>query len=220
MDGSWETLDLPFPNSSATHTLFYKMISALEVEVYNVPLADNSANLKNKMKEIFSLFGHVDEVTLDAEKDTVVVKFETQKGIERAMIQKRKHAYATPDAFAGEFGLDRYINKYRTLHPDIETLERVSSEIIAQFEEIEKQNKMVSGRKVVRMTEAEKKEYMNRYQEKAKKMQSGDFYAFQQRDRPNLATALLTNEVKALHMKKKPKKKHQQQQQQQKPNEE
>lgn len=213
MEEQFLTLQLPYPDSKATHTIFYKMESALEIRVYNLPLVDNKEDLINHLSDIFSIFGHVEEVLIG--KDVAIVKFQTEKGLQRAISMKKKHqsqeGNSIPLAVKGQFGVQRYINQYKETHPPIENLKRVSYEYIASFEEKEKEIQAASsGHKVVRMTEAEQKEIMDKYQQKAKRMQSSDFYAFQQRNKPSLATELLSNEVKPRHLKKMPKEKKKQ----------
>jgi hypothetical protein len=196
----WKTLDLPLPNTSVSHTLFYKASSALEVEVFNLPLAETPEDQIGLLTNVFSLFGHVDSVTVSKH---ATVKFESTKGIERAMAGRRKHSRDLPLAVAGTFGIEYFIAKYQKVHPPMDVLERVSSEYIREFEAKEKERR---GKHVVQMTEAETHEVMRKYHEKVKKMQSTDFYAFQQKDRPSLVSELLSDEGPApRHLKKKPK---------------
>ena len=209
------SLELPYPNSNATHTLFYKMDSALEVKVFNLPLTATNEDLKNHLADIFALFGHVEEVLIG--KDVAIVKFQTEKGLQRAIAQKKKHSRDTPDAVKGQFGAERYLNRYIEVHPPLETLERVSSEYIAQFEENEREaQKLSGGRRGVRLTEAEQREIIEKYQQKAKNMQSDNFYNFQLRNKPNLATEMISNEITPRHLKKMPKNKKNPNQQMQK----
>lgn len=209
MEEKFLTLELPYPNSNVTHTIFYKIESALEVRVYNLPLADTDENLNNHLSDIFSIFGHVEEVSIG--KGVAIVKFQTEKGLQRAISQKKKHHQllddaSMPEAVKGQFGLQRYLDRYANIHPSIERLKKLSIDYINEFEEKEKEMQLASaGNKVVRMTEAEMREEMDKYQQKAKRMQSSDFYAFQQRGRPSLATELLSNEITPRHLKKKPK---------------
>jgi hypothetical protein len=197
----WKTLLLPIPDSQISHTLFYRASSALELDVFNLPLASNSESLIQLLTEIFSLFGMVESVKLV--KKYATIKFESEKGIERALTGRKKHSRDFPIPIAGNFGIDHFVAKYQEVHPPIETLERLSSEFIHEFEEKEKQK---NTKHVMKMTEAEQQEIMRKYQEKVKKMQSTDFYAFQQKDRPNLVTELLSNDGPApRHLKKKPK---------------
>ncbi|KAK8884343.1 hypothetical protein M9Y10_043452 [Tritrichomonas musculus] len=204
-----KTLELPYTNSKATHTLFYEAESALEIKVYNLPLADANENLKDHLSDIFSIFGHIEEVSVG--KDVAIVKFQTEKGLQRALSQKKKHHLdsdenSLPEATKGQFGIQRYLDKYAQLHPPIEDLKKLSYDYIKEFEEKEKEMQRASGgRKTVRMTEAEQREILDKYNQKAKAMQSTDFYAFQQRGRPSLATELLSNEVVPRHLKKIPK---------------
>ncbi|OHT00963.1 hypothetical protein TRFO_32177 [Tritrichomonas foetus] len=201
-----KSFELPYPASNATHTIFYKMESALEIKIYNLPLAATNDDLKDQLTDVFSLFGHIEEVSIG--KDIALIKFQTEKGLQRAISQKKKHSRDIPEAVKGQFGVERYINKYRQIHPPLETLERVSSEYIAQFEEKEREAQMATGtRKVVKLTEAEQREMIEKYQQKAKQMQSPDFYGFQQNNKPNLATELLSNEITPRHLKKMPKEK-------------
>ena len=201
----WKTVALPFPESDVTHCVMYRQVSALEVEAFNLPLTTSDNETISLIKDVFSLFGHIDEVTLHGKK--AVIKFESENGLNRAVTQKRKHQRVVPSAFRGEFGIDSFIAKYNEVHPDLDTLERVSNEFIEQFEKKEQESRdLAGGRHVVRMTEAEMHELMQKHQKKMMNMQSGDFYAFQQKDRPNLATELLSTEGPApRHMKKKPK---------------
>jgi hypothetical protein len=199
----WKTLSLPMPNSSVTHTLFYKVSSALEVDVFNLPLSSSPESQQQKLCEIFAVFGRVESVTLLQNSQSATVKFESTKGIQRASEGRRKHARDLPLAVAGTFGIEHFIEKYNEVHPPIETLERTSSEFIRAFEEKEQKDRT---KRVVRMTEAEQQELLRKFDEKVKKMQSTDFYAFQQKDRPNLVTELLANDGPApRHLKKKPK---------------
>ena len=185
------------------------MESALEIAVFNLPLATNKENLTNLLESIFSLFGHIDEITFP-NSESAIIKFQSQKGLERAVNQKKKHSREIPYAQSGVFGLERYIGKYHDLHPDVEVLERVSREYIEQFEKQEEENrKFTKSRHVLRLTEAEKNDMKNKYLQKVKRMQSNDFYSFQIRGKLNLATGLLSNDGPApRHLKKKPKEKH------------
>ena len=201
----WKTISLPFADSDVTHTVYYKPISALEVEVFNLPLAATETDVQDLIKEVFSLFGHLDEVIVKHKK--AVVKFESEKGLTRALEQRKKHSRIIPKASCGVFGIESFIAKYNQRHPSLATLERVSNEFIEQFEKKEAELKESSGgRHVARMTEAEMNAIMQKYQQKVKAMQSKDFYSFQQKDRPNLAKELLSDEGPVpRHMKKKPK---------------
>ena len=200
----WKVVPLAFPDSNVTHSLIYRQSSALEIEVFNLPLTSSDDETSALVKDVFSVFGHIDEVLVKG--NHAVVKFESENGHQRAMAQKRKHQRILPNPFRGEFGIESFIAKYNEVHPDMETLERVSSEFIEQFEKKEQETRELSGKHVFRMTEAEKHELMQKYQKKMRDMQSNDFYTFQQKDRPNLAKELLTDEGPApRHMKKKPK---------------
>lgn len=209
MNDEFLTLELPYPESNTTHTIFYKMESALEIRVYNLPLTDTNETLETHLSDIFSIFGHVESVSI--QKNTAEVKFQTEKGLQRAIAQKAKHhqeveGFSLPFAVKGDFGLQRYIAKYKERNPTVDALKNISYEYIKEFEEKEREmQKSSSGHKVVKMTEAEQREIIEKYQQKAKKMQSPDFYGFQQKGRPNLATELLSNEVVPRHLKKIPK---------------
>ena len=209
MSTEWKTLQVPYPESKASHSIFYRIESALEIVVFNLPLATNKENLTTLLESIFSLFGHIDDITFP-NSESAVIKFQSHKGLERAINQKKKHSREIPYARSGVFGLERYVRKYHELHPDVEVLERVSREYIEQFEKREEENRKVTkGRKVMRLTEAEKNEMMNKYRQKVKRMQSNDFYSFQMRGKLNLATGLISNDGPApRHLKKKPKEKH------------
>lgn len=204
MSGAWKTIELPFPNSDVKHAVFYKAVSALEVEVYNLPLAGDT-DMITLLTEVFTLFGDVDEVQVA--KDKAIVKFETAHGCDRAKEGRAKHSRAVPYAFKGEYGINKFVAKFNELHPPLETLERVSNEQIELFEQREAEIRERSGgRKVIRLTEAEKRKYVLEYQQKVQKMKSSDFYNFQQKDRPNLITEMLTDDGPApRHMKKAPK---------------
>jgi hypothetical protein len=202
----WSTLRLPFPESQVAHTLFYRRASALEIEVFNLPLASSDDELRSHLHDIFSMFGHLDSVSLTS-TSKATVKFDTTKGVQRAVEGRRKHARELPHACAGSFGIEHFIAKYREVHPPSDVLERVSSDYIRQFEAKEHEMRQQAGtRQVVRVSEAEKQEIIRKHQERVKKMQATDFYLFQQKDRPNLVTELLSNDGPApRHMKKKPK---------------
>lgn len=205
------TLELPYPDSKVTHTIFYKLESALEIRVFNLPLTDTAENLNLHLSDIFSIFGHVEEVSVSKDSRIAIVKFQSEKGLQRAISMKKKHQ-SIPSAVRGQFGVQRYLDRYMLYHPPIETLKKTAYDYIAEFEEKEKEMQQASaGRKVVRMTEAEQREIMDKYQQKAKRMQSSDFYAFQQKGRPTLASELLSNEIKPRHLKKIPKEKKKQQ---------
>jgi hypothetical protein len=202
----WSTLSLPFPESQVTHRLFYRQSSALEIDVFNLPLASSDDDLESHLRTIFSMFGHVDSVSLTS-TSAATVKFDTPKGVQRAVNGRRKHAREVPGAFAGSFGIEYFLAKYREVHPPSEVLERVSSEYIRQFEAKEQEMRRQPGaRHVVKVSEAEKQEVIRKHQERVKKMQATDFYLFQQKDRPNLVTELLSNDGPApRHLKKRPK---------------
>lgn len=208
MNSEWLTIQLPYSNSISTHTIFYRTESALELQVFNLPLATNKDSITNIIESTFSIFGHVEEVTFPSDV-SAIIKFQSEKGLQRAIQQKKKHSRELPNATSGVFGLDRYISKYEQAHPDTDVLERVSNEYIAQFEKKEREiGKTTNRNRVTRLTEAEKNEIIAKYQQKAKKMQSNDFYEFQQRNRLNLANGLLSNDGPApRHLKKKPKEK-------------
>lgn len=206
MSSEWKTIQLPYANSIATHTVFYRMESALELQVFNLPLATNRDTITSILESAFSLFGHVDEVAFPS-ATSASVRFQSEKGLQRALSQQRKHSREAPHAAAGTFGLERYVAKYAQVHPDADVLERVSNEYIAQFEKQEREmNRGVNRKHVTRLTEAEKSEMLSKYQQKAKRMQSSDFYEFQQRNRLSLANGLLSNDGPApRHLKKQPK---------------
>jgi hypothetical protein len=203
----FQTLQLPLPGSAVTHTLFYRASSALEVDAFNLPLAASAEDAMRHLTDIFGLFGRVAGVALAKDGRRATVTFESRAGAERALAGRRKHGRDPPLAVAGAFGLARLIAKHRERRPPLEALERVSSEFIREFEAGERQ---AAGRRTVRMTQAEEHEVMRRYHEKVKRMQSADFYSFQQRDRPSLVTELLGDDAPApRHLKKRPKQKAQ-----------
>ena len=207
----FQTLELPYPDSDATHTLFYRQVSENEVEVFNMPLHRDEESLKELLTSVYQCFGSVDSVAIDGDKATV--QFESEKGMKRAMNKQKKHTSPPlPSAVAGDFGLDAMIKDYEERHPDVDVLERISNEFIEAFEAREremKENQTVPARMVTKMTTAEMNEAMRRYREKVKKMQSTNFYAFQTKNVPNLVTSMLTEQEKEpRHLKKQPKKKH------------
>jgi hypothetical protein len=121
------------PESQVTPCLFYQQTSALEIDAFNLPLASSDDDLESHLRMIFSMFGHVDSVSLTS-TSVATVKFDTPKGAQRAVNGRRKHAWEVPRAFAGSFGIEYFLTKYCQLHPPSDVLERVSSEYIHQFE--------------------------------------------------------------------------------------
>jgi hypothetical protein len=202
----WRTLSLPFPGSPVTQTLFYRQLSALEIEVFNLPLASSDDDLQSRLHQIFSMFGYLDSVSLTS-TSKATIEFQSKKGVRRAVKGRRTHVQLLPHATAGSFGIDYFIARYREVHPPNRVLVRVSSDYIRQFEAKEREMARLAGpRPFVRVTEVEKQEIIQKDEARIKKMCATDFYLFQQKDRPNLLTMLLSNDRPApKHLKKKPK---------------
>ena len=207
MVDQFATIQLPFPDSNVTHTIFYRAYSGLEIEIFNLPLYSDDEELISLLKNAFSVFGKVADVKL--ENKTAILQFQSADRWEHAMSQQPKHEKKPPPPIAGHFGVERYINQYQEHHPDQEILEKFSSDIIAEFEEKERKMKEVQGssRHVARLTQAEVNALMKKHQERMQKMQSTDFYAFQQRGKKNLFLDNSNEPEPPRHLKKKPKKK-------------
>ena len=202
-----QEIRLKYPESESTHSLFYKKISDLEISVFNPPLTDSQDSLKQIIEQTFLVFGYIDSVSISG--SSIQVKFSDEKGMMRALLKKQKTNRSLPPAYSGVFGVDYYKNLFKDKRPSIDVLERISTTYIKSFEDNEKAMREASGssRHVVKMTEAEKQEIIRKYQEKTKQMMSSDFYGFQQKDRPSLATALLAPvKPEPRHLKKQPKK--------------
>lgn len=207
MASELKVLKLPFHRDGATLSLFYKKVSELELEAYNLPMAPSQEELKSYVEEIFGLFGHVEEVELEGDVKATIKYFKATS-IERALEGKFKHQRDVPTAYTGEYGTEYFEEQHAKKHPSIESLEAVSSKHIAEFEAAEARARATTGsRHIARTTEAQTQEIIRKYQEKVKAMQSNDFYSFQQKDRPNLLTGLLApvQEKEPRHLKKKPK---------------
>ena len=208
MDSNFLILELPYPNSKSTHTMYYKMINDIEIEVFNLPLSNSNEKLKELLEISFSIYDDIEEVKL-TDKDSAIIKFINNKGLLNAISLTIENQKDLPFAFAGNFGINEFIERHKNNNPSIETLERISTDYIKKFEEMEKLKKEASGpsRHTIQLTEAEKQEMISKHLEKSKKMMSNDFYGFQQKGRTNLATALLSkNVIEPRHLKKKSKK--------------
>ena len=199
-----------------TQSIYYREISAHQVEVMNIPLASSDEELISLLKNAFSVFGSVMEIELPNRSqniDNIIVTFRHSMALRRAVL--------TDEADSGQaacdeksFGVNRYIEKFKRMKPSLEELESVSNKEIEAFEKQEDEARKRAGTsKVARHTEAEMKEIIEKYKQKEQQMFSKDFYGFQQK---TLYTALLSEDDKPAprHLKKQPKKKMQKPQKQ------
>ena len=195
--------------SLITHSVFYRILSAHQIEIRNPPLAKNNKELISLLTRAFSVFGKVMEVELpnkEAHIENILISYNDEKSVKRA--EARDGIYAHQAACNEEsFGAQRYLEQYQKVRPSVEELERISTNEINAFEKQEEEiRKRTGSAKIARHTEAEMKAIINKYKEREEKMLSKDFYGFHQN---TLYTALLTDSepVAPRHMKKQPKKK-------------
>lgn len=208
MSGAWKIIKLQYPDSESTHSIFYQKHSALELEAYNFPLTDNTDQIIKIFEETFSLYGKLDSVTIDGSQ--AIIKFQNEKSLDRALLEKFKHHDAElPPAYSGDFGVEYFKKKYMQQRPEVADLEKSAYEQIKAIDKRDNEARANAGTKhIARHTEAETQAILEKYQKTIQKMQSTDFYEFQQKNKPNLYTALLGEEVKQpRHLKKQPKKK-------------
>lgn len=208
MGEAWKVLKLPYRDSNVQHSVFYKKHSALELEAYNFPLTDTNDKIQNILEEAFALFGKIDTITIEGNQ--AIIKYQNEKSLDRALLEKFKHNDAQPpEVGIGEFGVEYFKQKYMKSRPDVADLEKSAYEQIQAIDKRDAEARANAGtKKIARQTEAETQAIIRKYQETAAKMQTSDFYAFQQKNKPNLYTSLLGEEVKQpRHLKKQPKKK-------------